>query len=94
MKVDTRSKTYISYKEEDCEFSEPVFVPRPGGTTEDDGVLLVSVFNMSDTREAGLAILDAADLTCLVRAKVRANGTVTHCFHGQFAQDADTLHMY
>lgn len=28
-----------------CHPSEPVFVPRPGGTAEDDGVLLVIVLN-------------------------------------------------
>ena len=92
--MDVVSKDFLHYEEEDCEFSEPVFVRRPGGSDEDDGVVLVSVFNMKNLHEAGLVILDAGNLQPLARAKVQAKGQVTHCFHGQFAQDQDILHVY
>ena len=44
---------------------EPIFVPRPGGTAEDDGVLLV----MTSDADGGTScyILDAADLGVLAR---------------------------
>ena len=83
-----------TFEEEDYQFSEPVFIPNPEGSAEDDGVVVVSTFNMKDKYEAGLAILDARNLKCIARAKVRANGSVTHCFHGQFAQDIDQVHLY
>ncbi len=62
--------------------SEPVFVERPGATSEDDGVLLVMV--LSEDNDF-LSILDAKDLKELARAELppEARGSLT--FHGFFA---------
>ncbi|KAJ3339450.1 hypothetical protein HDU93_008265 [Gonapodya sp. JEL0774] len=47
--------------------SEPVFVPTPGGTDEDDGILLVVCFNAND-QSSFLAVLDAKTMTEIARA--------------------------
>ncbi len=67
---------------EGCFGSEPMFVPRPGGSAEDDGVLLDVVYN-ANSRCSELWVLDAADLTqCL--AKVLLPHHIPHQFHGFF----------
>ena len=40
MKVDANTKKYVEWMEDRCYPSEPVFVPKPGGVAEDDGMLL------------------------------------------------------
>lgn len=71
------------WREEDCYPGEPVFVPAPDATTEDDGVLLSVVLD-SRERRSWLLVLDAAGFTELARA------TVPHAipfgFHGQFRE--------
>ena len=37
-KIDLETKTYSEWGEDKCYPSEPVFVPNPNGTTEDDGI--------------------------------------------------------
>ncbi len=59
---------------------EPVFVPRPGATAEDSGVLL-STLTQADGRTA-LLVLDAASLQEVARA-VMPYG-VPNGFHGCF----------
>jgi carotenoid cleavage dioxygenase-like enzyme len=50
--------------------SEPVFVPRPGATEEDDGVVLCVVLDAnSEPPETFLLVLDARSFTELARAK-------------------------
>ena len=64
--------------------SEPVFVPRPGATGEDDGWLLSLVYEpMSDLSH--VAVLDARvpDLPPLARVELGAR--VPFAFHGRFA---------
>ncbi len=60
---------------------EPVFVPRPGGTDEGDGVVLSVVLHPTEERSF-LLVLDADSWT------ERARATVPHAvpfgFHGQF----------
>ena len=59
---------------------EPVYVPRPGAESEDDGVLL-SVLLEPERGASSLLVLDAADLTELARARVPHH--VPFGFHGQ-----------
>jgi carotenoid cleavage dioxygenase-like enzyme len=63
---------------------EPMFVPRPKGEAEDDGVLL-SVATYPNGDASQLLILDAATLDEYARA------TAPHClpygFHGQFYRE-------
>lgn len=48
----------------DCWAGEPIFVPRPGQSAEDDGWVLVMVFD-SSRMKSQLHILDARDLKCV-----------------------------
>jgi torulene dioxygenase len=48
--------------------SEPVFVARPGGTCEDDGVLLLVLMDTSREQSA-LVVLDAQSMTEVGRAE-------------------------
>jgi carotenoid cleavage dioxygenase-like enzyme len=61
--------------------SEPLFVPRPGGTTEDDGVVLSTAIDDSG-EGSSLVVLDAGSMEELARARL------PHCLpfptHGQF----------
>jgi len=59
---------------------EPVYVPRPGAESEDDGVLL-SVLLEPERGASSLLVLDAADLAELARARVPHH--VPFGFHGQ-----------
>jgi torulene dioxygenase len=59
---------------------EPIFVANPGGTSEDDGVLLSVVLDGNKSKSY-LLCLDARDLTEIGRANV--DGAVGFGFHGQ-----------
>jgi beta,beta-carotene 9',10'-dioxygenase len=59
-KLDVKSKEVHLYKRVSTEFpGEPVFVPRPNGVAEDDGVLITQVLNTDPTKHNYLAVLDA-----------------------------------
>jgi carotenoid cleavage dioxygenase-like enzyme len=72
-----------------CYPGEPVFVPRPGASAEDDGVLLSVVLDTA-SRRSFLLVLDAA------RLEERARATVPHHiplgFHGNHFPDAARPH--
>ncbi len=83
VKVDVAVGTTQAWDEPGSYPGEPVFVARPGGEAEDDGVLLSVVLD-SRERRSWLLVLDAAGFTELARA------TVPHAipfgFHGQFRE--------
>lgn len=59
--------------------SEPVFIPRPGGTAEDDGVILSEV--LDGTRDVTvLVVLDAQTMTEI--ARIDAGASFPQTFHG------------
>ncbi|XP_055886553.1 apocarotenoid-15,15'-oxygenase-like [Biomphalaria glabrata] len=60
---------------------EPWFVPRPGGTSEDDGLLLVPVLD-GQKRQSYLAILDAVSLRLINRAYTPTH--IPYSLHGRF----------
>jgi carotenoid cleavage dioxygenase-like enzyme len=60
---------------------EPIFVPAPSPTAEDDGVLLSVVLD-APTERSYLLVLDARSLSELARAY--APHVVPFGFHGQF----------
>jgi carotenoid cleavage dioxygenase len=67
--------------------AEPVFVPRPGSSAEDDGWLLVAVYDAgADTSE--LVILDARDMAADPVARIHLPRRVPHGFHGNWVPDA------
>jgi beta,beta-carotene 9',10'-dioxygenase len=59
--------TIRKWEEPGCDPGEPVFVPRPGGHDQDDGVLLSVVLDTTSQRSF-LLVLDAADLAEQARA--------------------------
>ncbi|CAD6581797.1 MAG: hypothetical protein CYPHOPRED_001711 [Cyphobasidiales sp. Tagirdzhanova-0007] len=61
--------------------SEPVFVPRPGATREDDGILLTVVMG-EDSETSSIVALDATTMEELASADVGL--TVPPGFHGSF----------
>jgi all-trans-8'-apo-beta-carotenal 15,15'-oxygenase len=60
---------------------EPVFVPRPGATLEDDGWVLVLVYDAKAHR-SNLVILDAGDLSLV--ATLRFKHHIPYGLHGSF----------
>ncbi|KAM9801198.1 carotenoid-cleaving dioxygenase, mitochondrial-like [Neosynchiropus ocellatus] len=62
--------------------SEPVFVPAPGATEEDDGVLLSVVITPEKDKSTFLLVLDASTFEELARAAVPVN--IPYGFHGAF----------
>jgi carotenoid cleavage dioxygenase-like enzyme len=83
VKVDTHDGTRREWSEPDCYAGEPVFVARPDGSEEDDGVLLSVVLDAAGGRSF-LLVLDAADLQELARAEVPHH--IPFGFHGQFTR--------
>ncbi len=65
---------------------EPVFVPRPGGTAEDDGWLLAYVHD-ARTDRADVVVLEAGDITAGPIATVHLPVRVPFGFHGSWAPD-------
>ena len=56
IKLDVQSGTTLLWREEGTFPGEPIFVPRPDGDREDDGILLSVVL-------AGMRVLCQAELT-------------------------------
>jgi len=65
-----------------CTPSEPIFVPRPGATKEDDGVVLTVVLDGVKGSSA-LVVIDAESFNEIGRAELDGPGfVVPHGFHG------------
>lgn len=69
------------WKEDMCVPGEPIFVPNPDGTDEDDGVVLSVVLDGKSKRSM-LLVLDARDMKELARAEMTS--TFPLGFHGTF----------
>lgn len=63
--------------------NEPVFVPRPGGTQEDDGWLIAMIYDGARDRSA-VVVLDAADLTKGAVATLHLTHHVPYGLHGSW----------
>ena len=81
VKTDMQSGQVGRYSD-GCLYGEPVFVGRPQGVGEDDGVLLTVGMDLS-TETSHLCILNAASLQPL--AKARAAVPLPFGFHGGFS---------
>lgn len=66
-----------------CYPSEPIFVPRPGGTEEGDGVILSVVFD-AGAGHSFLLVIDASSFTEVARAAVPH--AIPYGLHGTFVQ--------
>ncbi|KAM3860245.1 beta,beta-carotene 15,15'-dioxygenase [Diretmus argenteus] len=69
-KFDTETKKMVKWSEDNCWPSEPVFIPRPNGETEDDGVVLISVLNSNPGQSCFIVVLDGKTFTEVARAYV------------------------
>lgn len=65
--------------------SEPVFVPRPDGIDEDDGLLLASVADVKDGAADFLLLVDARTMEEVGRAAIE--GPLPCSMHGVFIPD-------
>lgn len=78
-RLDTRGGPPLAWSAPSAYPGEPVFVPRPQATEEDDGVVLSVVL---EGASSFLLVLDAANFRELARARVER--AVPFGFHGQF----------
>uniref|UniRef100_A0A7N8XXG0 Retinal Mueller cells isomerohydrolase-like n=1 Tax=Mastacembelus armatus TaxID=205130 RepID=A0A7N8XXG0_9TELE len=86
VKLSVQTKETWVWQEEDCYPSEPLFVPTPGATEEDGGVLLSIVVKPGAERPGFLLVLDATNLMELARAEVNTIIPVT--LHGMYKRRA------
>uniref|UniRef100_A0A8D0H342 Carotenoid-cleaving dioxygenase, mitochondrial n=1 Tax=Sphenodon punctatus TaxID=8508 RepID=A0A8D0H342_SPHPU len=82
IKVDTKTKEMKIWQEDGFYPSEPVFVPKPGGTAEDSGLLLSVVITPKQNQSTFLLVLDAETFSELGRAEVPVQ--IPYGFHGIF----------
>ncbi|MBN3312584.1 BCDO2 oxygenase, partial [Atractosteus spatula] len=82
LKLDIQTKHLKVWKEPGFFPSEPVFVPAPDGTEEDDGVVLSAVITPRQEKGTFLLVLDARTFTELGRAEVPVD--MPYGFHGVF----------
>lgn len=66
--------------------AEPVFVPRDGGTAEDDGWIMSVVYDAT-TDQSELCILDARDISGPEVARIQLPQRVPFGFHGNWVSD-------
>ena len=84
VKVDVTTGESKRWAEPGCYAGEPVFIDRPGGTAEDDGVVLSVVLDAA-TERSFLLMLDAGTFEEVARAE--APHHIPFGFHGQFFRD-------
>jgi beta,beta-carotene 9',10'-dioxygenase len=78
VRVDLDSGAVSTWQRGDATQLEPLFVPRPGGTDDDDGVLLVPT--LADTDPATvIGVLDARTMECV--AQLHAPQVIPFGFH-------------
>jgi carotenoid cleavage dioxygenase-like enzyme len=85
VKVDVRDGRVARWSAPDAYPGEPVFVPRPGASDEDDGAVLAVVLDAA-AGTSYLLVLDAG--TFDERARVRVPHHIPFGFHGMFRENA------
>ncbi|XP_050412305.1 beta,beta-carotene 15,15'-dioxygenase [Patella vulgata] len=87
-KLDLKSRTVKEYNDVDAgnEPGESFFIPKPGSTKEDEGVLLTLVMAHQPGRKSYILVLDAETMTELARAPLPENKIMPLTFHGCFTQ--------
>ncbi|XP_012269184.2 carotenoid isomerooxygenase isoform X2 [Athalia rosae] len=85
IKVDTVTKTRKIWCEKNVYPSEPIFVPNPEGTREDDGVVISAlVWGENRETEVGFLVLDGTTFEEIARSTFETPGPVPKCLHGWF----------
>ena len=83
VKADIETGKSSSFHDGTHVFGEPLFVSRPGGGAEDDGVLL-TVGSARDAESSSLAVIDARTMALIARAEV--SSSIPLGFHGSFVR--------
>ncbi|GFR79009.1 beta,beta-carotene 9',10'-oxygenase-like [Elysia marginata] len=84
-KFDLQEKRVLTFDVgENLTPGEPVFIPRPGATEEDDGVILATLVAESNDVQSALVILDAETFKEVARASVPQDVKMSFTFHGTF----------
>ncbi|KAG7327290.1 hypothetical protein KOW79_008896 [Hemibagrus wyckioides] len=91
IKLDVETKLQVKWSAENCFPTEPVFVPRPGASEEDDGVVLTSVINYNPGEPDFLLVLDGKSFQEMARASV--NVELHMDMHGFFIPQHDAEHL-
>lgn len=68
---------------------EPVFIGRDGGTAEDDGWIITTVYDATTDR-SDIVLLDAADIAGPEVARIELPARIPHGFHGNWVRDTVT----
>ena len=84
LKVDIQDRKSHIWSENGCYVGEPVFVSRPNGVAEDDGIILSVVLD-SNNGNSFLLLLDAKSFKEIARAE--APHHIPFGFHGQYYGD-------
>jgi torulene dioxygenase len=86
VKVDTSTGQTVQFHRPGYNCSEPIFVPKPGGTSEDDGIVVSLANEFHESNESldrcYVLILDGVTLEELGKAEIGEFTPVT--FHGSF----------
>ncbi|XP_048098900.1 beta-carotene 15, 15-dioxygenase 2, like isoform X2 [Alosa alosa] len=82
LKMDVETKELKSWRYPGLYPSEPVFVPSPEATDEDDGVVMSVIITPREEKSTFLLVLDAKTFTELGRAEVPVN--IPYGTHGVF----------
>jgi carotenoid cleavage dioxygenase-like enzyme len=83
VKIDVKAGTANTWREDGTCPGEPVFVPSPSATSEDEGVVLSVVLD-PEAERSFLLVLDAESFA--ERARAEVPHAIPHGFHGQFFQ--------
>jgi carotenoid cleavage dioxygenase-like enzyme len=81
IKIDTEKDSSFIWREDNCYPGEPVFVPSPNATAEDQGVIISVVLDTKKSKSF-LLVLDAASFEEKARAEVPHH--IPFGFHGQY----------
>jgi carotenoid cleavage dioxygenase-like enzyme len=84
VKIDLKENSTETWYEEGCYPGEPIFVPRPEGEKENDGVLLSVVLN-EEKENAFLLVLDPQTFKEIARAEVPQ--PILFGYHGLYLPD-------
>lgn len=80
-RIDLDSGAVTTWQRTDAMQLEPLFVPRPGGSEDDDGVLLVPTLADADETTV-IGVIDARSMDCL--AELRTPQIIPFGFHAAF----------
>ncbi|GFT83311.1 beta,beta-carotene 15,15'-dioxygenase, partial [Nephila pilipes] len=87
-KLDVVTEEMKTWKESSTMFpSELVYVPRPGSTLEDDGILLSVVKDVEEDARDFLLVLDARTFKVLAKAFVPRSVQLPNTLHGIFQRN-------